>query len=116
LDSILNISERFDTTIDECELDKIKILIDENNQKKDNRRSTKIKVYSNFLKDTILDMGFTIDDGDYDYIVAPDYLDVDLSDEENFVLVPSHKNVSNNILERVKERYDLLEREICMKR
>lgn len=91
----------------------IKNLIDENNEKKDNRKDTKVKVYSNFLKDIILDMGFTIDD-DYDYMVVPDYLDIEANNED-CIVIPSHKNVSKSIVERVKNRYDLLERKLCMK-
>ena len=114
-DSIILIEKKFNTTADEKEVQSIKHLIDENNQKKDNRKDTKVKVYSNFLKDTLIDMGFTVDDEDYDYIIMPDYMDADTENQENVIIVPSHKNVSNNIIERVKDRYDLLERKLCMK-
>ena len=115
-ESILKLQNHFNTTIDEEELGIILNLIEENNEKKDNRKNTKVKVYSNFLKDTVLDMGFVIDD-DYDYIVMPDYWDEsDVEDDENCVIIPSHRNVSRNIVERVKNRYDLLERKLCMKR
>lgn len=112
-ESILKIQNRFDTKADEEEIQIIKKLIDENDAKKDNRKNTKVKVYSNFLKDIILDMGFTIDD-DYDYVVVPDYMELE-TDNRKCIVVPSHKNVSKNIVERVKERYDLLERKLCMK-
>jgi segregation and condensation protein B len=111
--SVLEIQKRFNTKINEEEINVIKNLIDENNAKKDNRKNTKVKVYSNFLKDTVLDMGFTIDE-DCDYIVAPDYMNLEMNGPE-CVVVPSHKNVSTNIVERVKARYDLLERKLCMK-
>lgn len=114
-ESILEIQNRFNTRIDEEEVKIILDLIDENDEKKDNRKNTKVKVYSNFLRDIILDMGFTIDD-DYDYIIMPDYWDdSDNCDEEDCVVIPSHKNVSKNIVERAKSRYDLLERRLCMK-
>ena len=90
-----------------------KNLIDENNEKKDNRKNTKVKVYSNFLKDIIIDMGFTIDD-DYDYVIVPDYMDAE-SNSPKCIVIPSHKNVSKIIVERVIDRYDLLERKLCMK-
>jgi len=114
-DSIILIEKQFNTTADENEVQSIKHLIDENNQKKDNRKDTKVKVYSNFLKDTVIDMGFTVDYEDYDYIIMPDYMDVDTGNQENVIIVPSHKNVSNDIIGRVKDRYDLLERKLCMK-
>ena len=107
--SLLNINEEIEAE----EMEIIKNLIDENNEKKDNRKDTKVKVYSNFLKDIILDMGFTIDD-DYDYMVVPDYLDIEANNED-CIVIPSHKNVSKSIVERVKNRYDLLERKLCMK-
>lgn len=114
-ESILEIQNRFNTRIDEEEVKIILDLIDENDEKKDNRKNTKVKVYSNFLRDIILDMGFTIDD-DYDYIIMPDYWDDSANcDEEDCVVIPSHKNVSKNIVERAKSRYDLLERRLCMK-
>lgn len=112
-ESVLKIQSRFNTEINQEEMEIIKNLIDENNEKKDNRKDTKVKVYSNFLKDIILDMGFTIDD-DYDYMVVPDYLDIEANNED-CIVIPSHKNVSKSIEERVKNRYDLLERKLCMK-
>lgn len=113
-DSIILIQNKFNTRADENELLKIQKLINENNEKKDNRKSTKVKVYSNFLKDIVLDMGFTIDDDNYDFIVIPDYLDINTC-EDKLVIIPSHKNVSKDIVGRVKERYNLLERKLCMK-
>ncbi|HII08432.1 MAG TPA: hypothetical protein HA277_05575 [Methanosphaera sp.] len=114
-ESVIMLRDRFNTTIDEDEINRILALIEENNEKKDNRGNTKVKVYSNFLKDIILDMGFTITD-DYDYIIIPDYWDdIEIGERKDCVIVPSHKNVSRNIVERVKSRYDLLERKLCMK-
>lgn len=113
-ESIMKIQKRFNTIVNDEQVNVIKSLIDDNNEKKVYRESTKVKVYSNFLKDTIIDMGFTIDDEDYDYIIIPDYL-VGENEVDDVVVVPSHRNVSNSIIERVKQRYDLLERELCMK-
>lgn len=114
-ESVLMLRDHFNTTVDEDELNNVLALIEENNEKKDNRKNTKVKVYSNFLKDIILDMGFTIAD-DYDYIIMPDYWDdIEIGERKDCVIVPSHKNVSSNIVERVKSRYDLLERKLCMK-
>lgn len=114
-ESIMMIKEEFNTKVNCDDIKTIKNLIDENNEKKDNRKNTKVKVYSNFLKDTILDMGFTIDDSDYDYIIIPDYLDIEFEDNDEYIIVPSHKNVSNNIIKRIKERYEFLERKVCTK-
>lgn len=113
-ESIMKIQKRFNTIVNDEQVNVIKSLIDDNNEKKVYRESTKVKVYSNFLKDTIIDMGFTIDDEDYDYVIIPDYL-VGENEVDDVVVVPSHRNVSNSIIERVKQRYDLLERELCMK-
>lgn len=114
-ESIMKIKKEFNTKVNEEDIKIIQKLIDENNEKKDNRKNTKVKVYSNFLKDTVLDMGFEVNDTEYDYIIIPDYLDIEFEDYEKYVIIPSHKNVSNNIIERINERYELLERKLCMK-
>lgn len=114
-DSILKIQKEFDTDADKKQLYEIKNLMKINNEKKDNRKNTKVKVYSNFLKDTLLYMGFSIDDTEYDYIIVPDYWDKNINGDKEVIVVPSHKNVSSSIIKRVKERYDLLERKICTK-
>ena len=71
----------------------------------------KVRVYSNFLKDIIVNMGFTITDKDYDYAVYPDYLK-DTIDEESSksVEIPSHGFVSRNPFERIEVRYAILEK------
>ena len=48
-------------------------------------------------------MGFNVVDEDYDYIVVDD-----------MIVVSSHKNVSRNIIDRLNERYELLENKLCM--
>ena len=113
--SILEIQKEFNTDINEEQLNIIEKLIEENYEKKDNRKNTKVKVYSNFLKDIVIDMGFSIDDTVYEYIVVPDYWDKPIEEDGDVITVPSHHNVSSSIIERVKERYDLLERKICTK-
>ena len=111
-ESILKIQNEFNTKTDIEKINRIKNLIDENYEKKDNRKNTKVKVYSNFLKDTIIDMGFTISDSEYEYTIIPDYMDIDVK-EKNVIIVPSHKNVPTDIIERIKNRYELLERKLC---
>lgn len=114
-ESVTKICEKFNLNADKEKLDIIQEYIKDNSNKKRNRTNITVKVYSNFLKDTIADMGFTVCDTDYDYIVCPDYLADNVTDEENLIIVPSHKNVSTNIIERITERYTLLERKLCMK-
>lgn len=114
-DSISLLKEKFNTKIDEKRIKILKELIEDNNQKKDNRKNTKVKVYSNFLKDTVSDMGYTITDSNYDFIIIPDYMDIKLKDTENVIIIPSHKNVSKNIIQRIIKRYELLENKLCMK-
>lgn len=108
IESVIKVSEEFNTKIDEDEISKINVLIDENNNKKDKRKNTKVKVYSNFLTETVNDMGYAICDDDYDYIVMPDFMKEDM-DDKNTIIIPSHSNVTKSIIERLKERYELLE-------
>lgn len=75
-----------------------------------NKSDIKVKVYSNFLKDIVEDMGFIIDEEDYDYVVYPDYLKDKISESENLVEIPSHGSVSLNPIERTEKRYSILEK------
>lgn len=115
LDSINSISERFNTVYDEEKINLIKSLIEDNDKNKYKREDIKVKVYSNFLTDTVEDMGFFITDDDYDYVVVPDYMKDEVDEAENVLIVPSHKNVSFDIIKRINERYQLLESKLCMK-
>ena len=92
------------------------------NSHDNNNRKINVKVYSNFLRDIVDDLGYTIVSGDqnYNYIVYPDYKRDELSDEINslenrVVEVPSHKNAYKNPLKRAEMRYKLLEKKLCMK-
>lgn len=115
LDSVNTVSTKFGTKCDEDSINEIKVLIDENNKKKYKRRNIKVKVYSNFLRDTIEDMGFSISKDNYDYTVIPDYMKEDFDESDEIIIVPSHKNVSTNIIERIEKRYQLLECKLCTK-
>lgn len=80
----------------------------------------KVKVYSNFLRDIVDDLGFTIVFGDPDYLVYPDYIRSVLSDEiitmgDRVVEIPSHKNAPKHPIQRAEMRYKLLEKKLCMK-
>ena len=83
-------------------------------------RKIKVKVYSNFLKDIVNDLGFTLVTGNHHNLVYPDYIKNELFDEiitmgDRAVEVPSHKNAPKNPLKRAEIRYKLLEKKLCTK-
>jgi segregation and condensation protein B len=83
-------------------------------------RNIKVKVYSNFLRDIVDDLGFTIVSEDPDYLVYPDYIKNQISNEivtmgDRIVEIPSHKNAPKNPIKRAETRYKLLEKKLCMK-
>ncbi|MBQ9025184.1 MAG: hypothetical protein IJ104_02225 [Methanobrevibacter sp.] len=70
----------------------------------------KVYVYSNFLRDIILNIGFEITDEIYDYIIYPDYLEDKLEKTDaTLVSIPSHTSVAKNPFERIEMRYSILE-------
>lgn len=79
----------------------------------------KVKVYSKFLTETIIDMGYQVVDENYDFIVYPDYIEnsinLPIDNNINIIKIPSHTNVPLNPIERVAKRYELLETKLCMK-
>jgi len=90
-----------------------------NFQQSENQK-IKVKVYSNFLKDIVNDLGFTLVTGNHHYLVYPDYIKNELFDEiitmgDRAVEVPSHKNAPKNPLKRAEIRYKLLEKKLCTK-
>lgn len=89
---------------------------------KTENRNIKVKVYSNFLKDIVEDMGYTVVNGNeyHDYLVYPDYIRDEIlgeldSMDENYVEIASHKNSPINPVKRAELRYKLLEKKLCMK-
>ena len=72
-------------------------------------RDVNVKVYTEFLTDIVLDMGFNIVSDDFDYVVFPDYLADKVEESENLVEIPSHGGISKNPFERVEVRYGILE-------
>ena len=83
-------------------------------------RKVKVKVYSNFLKEIVNDLGYTLVSEDQHYLVYPDYIKNELSDEiitmgDRAVEVPSHKNAPKDPIKRAEIRYELLEKKLCMK-
>ena len=87
---------------------------------KSENRKIKVKVYSNFLKDIVDDLGYTVVSKDQDYLVYPDYLRDQLSNElimmgDKGIEVPSHKNAPKDALKRAEMRYKFLEKKLCTK-
>ena len=100
-----------------------------------NNKDKKIKVYSEFLKDIVRDIGATVIDFkydkdekgekneglennlelDFDYLVYPDYLeeevfkreDLDAKDEK-FIKILSHNNISKDPILKAESRYAAL--------
>jgi len=90
----------------------------------DERKEIKVKVYSNFIRDIVEDMGFTLVTEKPDFLVFPDYLKEDLKHNSLMEIdfmgkraleLPSHKNTPKNPLERAKMRYHMLETRLCTK-
>ena len=75
----------------------------------DFKNDVNVKVYSEFLKDIVLDMGFNIVDENWDFVVYPDYLKSRIEENDNLVEIPSHGDVSKNPFERIELRYSILE-------
>jgi len=91
-------------------------LRDSAGSKKNKNRKIKVKVYSNFLKEILEDIGFEIVNEDYDFVVYPDYMKNEIINENvESVEIPSHKNVPLNAIKRAEMRYDILEKKLCMK-
>ena len=75
----------------------------------DFKREVNVKVYSEFLKDIVLDLGFNIVSHDFDYVIYPDYLKDKVTESENLVEIPSHNSISKNPFEKIETRYAILE-------
>lgn len=75
----------------------------------DFKRDVNVKVYSNFLRDIVSDMGFNIVDESFDYVIYPDYLKDKVTETENLVEIASHNGISKNPFEKIELRYSLLE-------
>ena len=72
-------------------------------------RNVSVKVYSEFLKDIVSDVGFKIDSDDFEYVIYPDYLKSKVTESENLVEIPSHNSISKNPFEKIEARYAILE-------
>ena len=68
-----------------------------------------VKVYSEFLKDIVYDVGFQIDDNNFSYVIYPDYMKNKVSESANLVEIPSHNEISKNPFKKAELRYSILE-------
>lgn len=75
----------------------------------DFKRDIDVKVYSKFLKDIVLDVGFNIVSDDFEHVIYPDYLKGDVIETENLVEIPSHNSISKNPFDKAEFRYGILE-------
>ena len=75
----------------------------------DFKRQINVKVYSEFLKDIVRDMGFNIVSSNFDHVIYPDYLKDKVEETENLVEIPSHNSISRNPFEKAELRYGILE-------
>ena len=102
---------------------------DELNKIRESNKNKKVKVYSEFLKDIVLDIGadvidFTYDKNgndedkandlgmDFDYLVYPDYLEKEVLKRENLksnefkvIKILSHNNISKDPILKAESRY-----------
>ena len=73
------------------------------------KRDVNVKVYSEFLRDIVSDVGFNIDSDNFDYVIYPDYLKDMVIESENLVEIPSHNSISKNPFDKAEVRYSILE-------
>ena len=100
---------------------------EEFNKIRESNKNKKVKVYSEFLKDIVSDIGakvidFKYDKDDYtklemdfDYLVYPDYLEEEVSKRENLdsdefkaIKILSHNNISKDPILKAESRYSIL--------
>lgn len=113
---------------------------DKFNEIRENNQDKKVKVYSEFLKDIVSDIGATVIDFkynkeekidnignigndnnklDFDYIVYPDYLEEEVlkrekleSSDFKLIKIQTHNNISKDPILKAESRYSLLIEEI----
>ena len=68
-----------------------------------------VKVYSEFLKDIVNDIGFNIVSDNFKHVIYPDYLKDKVTEVDNLVEIPSHNDISKNPFEKAELRYAILE-------
>ena len=75
----------------------------------DSRLDINVKVYSQFLSDIVLDVGFNIVSDNFEYVIYPDYLKSKVKENDNLVEIPSHDGISKNPFKKAESRYAILE-------
>ena len=125
--------EEIESIFDDYEDDVEYALLDENefNEIRKSNNDKKVKVYSEFLKDIVLDIGadvidFTYDKNgndeynedlglDFDHLVYPDYLEEEVLKRENLesnefkaIKILSHNNTSKDPILKAESRYAAL--------
>ena len=75
----------------------------------DFKRDVNVKVYSEFLKDIVDDLGFNIVQDNFEHVIYPDYLKNKVTESQNLVEIPSHNAITKNPLEKAELRYSILE-------
>ena len=75
----------------------------------DFKRDVNVKVYSEFLKDIVSDVGFNMVSDNFDYVIYPDYSKNNVRETENLVEIPSHNDISKNPFKKAELRYGILE-------
>ncbi|WP_405320556.1 hypothetical protein [Methanobrevibacter thaueri] len=68
-----------------------------------------VKVYSEFLKDIVSDIGFNIVSDNFKHVIYPDYLRDKVTEVVNLVEIPSHNDISKNPFKKAELRYAILE-------
>lgn len=68
-----------------------------------------VKVYSEFLKDIVNDIGFNIVSDNFKHVIYPDYLKDKVTEVDNLVEIPSHNDISKNPFKKAELRYAILE-------
>lgn len=68
-----------------------------------------VKVYSEFLKDIVNDIGFNIVSDNFKHVIYPDYLKDKVTEADNLVEIPSHNDISKNPFKKAELRYAILE-------
>ena len=126
--------EEIEAIFNDYKDDALYALLDENefNEIRKSNKDKKVKVYSEFLKDIVLDIGadvidFTYDKNgndedkandlgmDFDYLVYPDYLEEEVLKRENLksnefkvIKILSHNNISKDPILKAESRYATL--------
>ena len=121
--------EEIEAIFNDYKDDALYALLDENefNEIRKSNKDKKVKVYSEFLKDIVLDIGadvidFTYDKNgnykdkandlgmDFDYLVYPDYLEEEVLKRENLksnefkvIKILSHNNISKELIEAMSQ-------------